>query len=1035
MKLRRTLFLFSLFATTLFATLAAAAPRVAVLAASTTGSDVQSKLQGTNAFSLVDLINVSLQTPTVGQLQAYDAVVVYSNTSFLSPSTLGDNLATYLEGGGGVVLFDWEAEESGFAALGGRYQATYTLMTSQPSFQVSTTAVNLGAVVEQGSALMKGVTTFGCAKAPCHHLTSAVKNGGAVVVKWSDGNPLLIRGNVNGHTVVEINSFGASTSVVGGEWDPTTSGALLIRNALLYTIPGVVRPNKPSLSFTDTPVGQSVTQTLTYTNTGMAAVSFDAVSIGGANAADFAALPSATLPRTIAAGASFDVVVAFTPSATGARSGIVQASFGGAFLTTDVQTFGNGLPAGIGVMPPLVSFGGTGVGNTVKQTFTVTNNGNASVVLSAASVSQNSAEFTATPIFALPVTLPAGASFDFNATFTPGGSGVHFGTVTISVANGQPITVPLTGSAGTAVIALGNNGVIFGNTHVGSSSPPQTLTVGNTGYADLHVTSASLTGANAADFSLMLPNFPATVSPGQSLSYGIVFRPMAAGARSATVTLTSDDPNMGTLSFTVGGQGVSYAESVAPGMLDFGMVKAGTTATAQQATLTNTSKAPLVVKKVLITGPQAAAFSLVNPPADNSAIAPGASLSASVAFKPATAALATATLTFLLDDPNMPAATVSLRGQGTAGALALAPVSIEFGGVPFGKSSAAKVVTLTNTGTAPLQISALIFGGNDPTAFGSPDSPMLPVTIAPGSNIMFDVVYTPSIHGMQGGTLVVTSDDPLSPMASIQLHGNGTQAKLAVSPMNIDFGVTVVGSPTEAVPVTLTNTGDQTLPISTIQIQGAGASAFKLDTNPAPLTLDPGTSVTLNLRFAPTMAALANAQLVVTPSDANLVPATVALKGTAVSMAISLTPMTVDFGTVQIGSKSDPVTVTIKNTSGASITLVPLKSTNPAFTVDTSATTLNLAAGASTTLSVVFTPATTSIVMGQADLALSTAPAHVIASLTFAGEGTMPMMMGGGTHGGTSSSCSAGHRGLPTSSAPLALLLGALLLSRRRRAA
>src|SRR5213078_1221994 len=96
------------------------------------------------------------------------------------------------------------------------------------------------------------------------------------------------------------------------------------------------------------------------------------------------------------------------------------------------------------------------------------------------------------------------------------------------------------------------------------------------------------------------------------------------------------------------------------------------------------------------------------------------------------------TLNFLLDDPNQPTATVSLRGQGTAGAIAVMPLTVDFGGVPFGKTSSSRQVTLSNTGAAILQITDLSFNN---AAFQFPVKPAVPANLPPGGAVMYDVVF------------------------------------------------------------------------------------------------------------------------------------------------------------------------------------------------------------------------------------------------------------------------------------------------------
>ena len=66
-------------------------------------SDVQSKVQGTNFFTSVAAINVNTSTPTLADLQNYDSVLVFSDAPFQNAAALGNNLFSYVNGGGGVV--------------------------------------------------------------------------------------------------------------------------------------------------------------------------------------------------------------------------------------------------------------------------------------------------------------------------------------------------------------------------------------------------------------------------------------------------------------------------------------------------------------------------------------------------------------------------------------------------------------------------------------------------------------------------------------------------------------------------------------------------------------------------------------------------------------------------------------------------------------------------------------------------------------------------------------------------------------------
>ncbi|NIW98397.1 MAG: hypothetical protein GWN13_09185, partial [Phycisphaerae bacterium] len=67
-------------------------------------TDVQDKLLSTGLFSSVSVVNIATVTPTLAELQAFDAALVYSDgPGYNDPVLFGDNLADYVDGGGGVV--------------------------------------------------------------------------------------------------------------------------------------------------------------------------------------------------------------------------------------------------------------------------------------------------------------------------------------------------------------------------------------------------------------------------------------------------------------------------------------------------------------------------------------------------------------------------------------------------------------------------------------------------------------------------------------------------------------------------------------------------------------------------------------------------------------------------------------------------------------------------------------------------------------------------------------------------------------------
>src|SRR5262245_29981343 len=73
-------------------------------ATSAWNNDVQTKLQATGLFTLVDVVNANTTTLTLAQLLAYDAVLVYSDGGFQNAVAQGDALGDYVDQGKGVVM-------------------------------------------------------------------------------------------------------------------------------------------------------------------------------------------------------------------------------------------------------------------------------------------------------------------------------------------------------------------------------------------------------------------------------------------------------------------------------------------------------------------------------------------------------------------------------------------------------------------------------------------------------------------------------------------------------------------------------------------------------------------------------------------------------------------------------------------------------------------------------------------------------------------------------------------------------------------
>lgn len=213
-------------------------------------------------------------------------------------------------------------------------------------------------------------------------------------------------------------------------------------------------------------------------------------------------------------------------------------------------------------------------------------------------------------------------------------------------------------------------------------------------------------------------------------------------------------------------------------------------------------------------------------------------------------------------------------GSGPTVSATISPNSLSFGNATVGSSST-KAVTITNTGTANLVISAINITGSMFTVPGV----SLPLTVAPGASYTANVVFTPQSAGSASGSASVVSNLGSSPTV-VALAGTGVSSPvglLNVSPSSLSFGNVNVGS-SASNNLTLSNSGTATVNVQSISVTGLGFSI----TTATPFAVSAGKSTSVAVTFTPQTTGTANGTATFV-SDAGNSPANVSLSGTGTS--------------------------------------------------------------------------------------------------------------------------------------------------------
>lgn len=343
---------------------------------------------------------------------------------------------------------------------------------------------------------------------------------------------------------------------------------------------------------------------------------------------------------------------------------------------------------------------------------------------------------------------------------------------------------------------------------------------------------------------------------------------------------------------------------VVPDPADFGDVRVGTTSAAQTLTMTNLYAVPVTVQQVAATDP--VNWSVSNNQCNGATLQPNGTCSFDVAFNPQSSGHFVSSTSLQTYGPLTPGLS-TVEGNGVAPEVILFPASIDFGDQTVGKSSSARLIALLNDGNAPLAISSIVI---DPPFSISSDN--CPSSLAAHMACSFRATFTPTAAGPASGNATVTDDASDSPQ-TVPLTGNGVtapQPHASLSRTEIDFGGQLVGTTSEAEPVTLKNTGTAVLNIAGIAVSGDFA-----ETDDCGDTLAVDASCTIGATFSPTAAGAATGEITIT-DDSSHSPQTVTLTGTGVvheGPKASLSTNAIDFGQVNEGTSSEPQDYTIEN--------------------------------------------------------------------------------------------------------------------------
>lgn len=267
------------------------------------------------------------------------------------------------------------------------------------------------------------------------------------------------------------------------------------------------------------------------------------------------------------------------------------------------------------------------------------------------------------------------------------------------------------------------------------------------------------------------------------------------------------------------------------------------------------------------------------------------------------------------------------------------PEAFVFPRLSIGQTTVRRV-TVTNEGTGDLILIEIGLDDRSTASefelFTDADGVETPVSfddrlvLAPETTLVFGVRYTPGDEAPDGGALVMSTNDPDLPRASIPIQASETGGEIDVNPRTIDFGGVEVGE-TGTESLRVTNLGVADLVISRLEVNGRAGFGVQYEGRDVvgalaePLVLGPGQQIVLDATYTPASPGVADGELLIVSNAATTPELAVQLYANGAEPCINVTPASVDFGSGLLVDDREGATPNQRGVTIESCGTVPLR--------------------------------------------------------------------------------------------------------------
>jgi hypothetical protein len=606
------------------------------------------------------------------------------------------------------------------------------------------------------STALAGTADFKIASGPANGTVIAPGGSASICVSF---NPLASGSRT---ATLTVNSNGADS----GSQQVVLSG--------FGVAPGIAMSDAGIFRKTNVTVGDSVWASVPFQSTGTGPLTITSVTLQGE---DLSAYSIRYAPKTaIPVGAWDSIVVTFKPQNEGRADVTVNVNNNSINNPlVKIRTYGIGIIPRLQITPQNLAFDSVFIGESVCRDIALYNPGSDTVNITRMVTTFADADFSITPLKSGDTMIRPLEEKRFTVCFAPKSIGTRVATIRLNTDLRK--TIPDGRDTSQFVINIMGTGVPFGRVALSGTENNAIVgiqqcvndTLWNEGTASITVTSATLAGVDANEYSITGLTTPFTLGPGQARPFSYCLNPTARGARDGSLSLTTISEGQ-TKSGLLPLMGMGMLVCAQPDMTEAfpqEMVNVGESKTAT-ITVTNCGDLSTTYTASLSTG--ASSYS-INGATTSPNVDPNGTTSFEIAYNPTAIGANNATLTITGNGPGAQPMIIQLGGIG-AGVTA-SSTGGNAGNVIVNECEDITVV-VTNNGNVDWTPGTATISGANAADFSFVS--MNPTTIAAGSTGTLTMRYCPKAEG--NGTASVTfpnaSPEPIAAF-SINLSGRGVQ--------------------------------------------------------------------------------------------------------------------------------------------------------------------------------------------------------------------------------------------------------------------